>query len=227
MLRRYRSFLYPTVTAFRRTPALSAAHWRGSAGAAGGPKHQNPDGGAQVLWQDAGDLQHSYALEEIERQVFGRLHSLDGVLRGSQYTIPASPCDDVERVANAFSSSFPRPTAFAWNNHGRSQSEDQKEASQKPSDLSIQCDLYVKLPLGTPIEDLFKECTDEVVNLCPGSAASLKDAVASARRDVLLVEVGRPQGFSRQSCGSSSWQCSLVWRNSALTPSLPLYASMG
>jgi hypothetical protein len=135
--------------------------------------HQGQRAGNPVQWQDAGDLQHIYAVNEFERQVYARLQPIDGVRRVSEYSIPAIQVGEVEPQLSKFNTSFPRPKDFAWNSHGRSQSKDQNKAPQKPSDMTIECDLYVKLPPGTSMKDLFKDCADEVVNLSrPDSAGS-------------------------------------------------------
>ncbi len=159
-----------------------------------------------VRWQDASDLLHIYTVEEIERQVYARLQPIDGVRRVSEYNIPASRVSDVEVAANAFSSSFPRPTAFAWNGRGQSQSKDQNKVPQTPSDMTMECDLYLKLLPGTSIRDLFNDCADEVVHLnqpvSTGSGTSWADLAPTEDRDVLLAEVAE----TPESLRTKLWQ---------------------
>jgi hypothetical protein len=134
---------------------------------------------SRAKWENLDDFLHRVAVEDMFCYMQRRLED-SKLRRATHYVVPGSRSDEVENAEAAFNASFPDPEGFKWSNHDVPQG--------KPT--TVECGLYLKLPTGTRIQGMFKNCADAVVNVSSpqGSTVAWAELMSSENSNVLLVE---------------------------------------
>ena len=160
---------------------------------------------ATNAWSPAGELGHTYAVKEFERQVFSRMVTCGEFARQSEYTILGEATlkayHDFRQEFLTSNSGIKEPEGFKWKTEKVEKSTKQR-AHEAGQTYKFECDMYIKMLTTTQVSELLKNCYSEVMALNPAAKSTEWKQLSLSAGDVMLLEVAE----TPESMKAKIWQ---------------------